>query len=195
MPCSEARPCSEAVFLTLRRGITLRLGPLTEAQRRMFLPPPAGTCRAEPAPRWSAGIWGTWGVKSCWKGKGAQGGSMGVEQIVMKFVQYSQSICSFDQGFLLKLDAAHAGSKGICYALSSCFILGCLSGKIPEDSFKIISDYNKLDTLVAIQKAYSGTSMRIGRAFPRRKGTRSMWSTRSMSLWAGQAGFLFRLYG
>ena len=37
---------------------------------------------------------------------------MGVEQIVMKFVQYSQSICSFDQGFLLKLDAAHAGSKG-----------------------------------------------------------------------------------
>ena len=27
--------------------------------------------------------------------------------------------------------------------------------KIPEDSFKIISDYNKLDTLVAIQKAYS----------------------------------------
>lgn len=30
-----------------------------------------------------------------------------------------------------------------------------LSGKIPEDSFKIISDYNKLDTLVAIQKAYS----------------------------------------
>lgn len=80
---------------------------------------------------------------------------MGVEQIVMKFVQYSQSICSFDQGFLLKLDAAHAGSKGICYALSSCFILGCLSGKIPEDSFKIISDYNKLDTLVAIQKAYS----------------------------------------
>lgn len=80
---------------------------------------------------------------------------MGVEQIVMKFAQYSQSICSFDQGFLLKLDAAHAGSKGICYALSSCFILGCLSGKIPEDSFKIISDYNKLDTLVAIQKAYS----------------------------------------
>lgn len=49
---------------------------------------------------------------------------MGVEQIVMKFAQYSQSICSFDQGFLLKLDAAHAGSKGICYALSSCFILG-----------------------------------------------------------------------
>ncbi|MBP9497166.1 MAG: hypothetical protein KBE54_03435, partial [Bilophila sp.] len=80
---------------------------------------------------------------------------MGVEQIVMKFAQYSQSICSFDQGFLLKLDAAHAGSKGICYALSSCFILGCLSGKISEDSFKIISDYNKLDTLVAIQKAYS----------------------------------------
>ena len=104
---------------------------------------------------WSAGIWGTWGVKSCWKGKGAQGERMGVEQIVMKFAQYSQSICSFDQGFLLKLDAAHAGSKGICYALSSCFILGCLSGKIPEDSFKIISDYNKLDTLVAIQKAYS----------------------------------------
>ena len=28
-------------------GITLRLGPLTEAQRRMFLPPPAGTCRAD----------------------------------------------------------------------------------------------------------------------------------------------------
>ena len=80
---------------------------------------------------------------------------MGVEQIVMKFAQYSESICYFDQGFLLKLDAAHAGSKGICYALSSCFILGCLSGKIPEDSFKIISDYNKLDTLVAIQKAYS----------------------------------------
>jgi len=80
---------------------------------------------------------------------------MGLEQIVIKFAQYSQSICSFDQGFLLKLDAAHAGSKGICYALSSCFILGCLSGKIPEDSFKIISDYNKLDTLVAIQKAYS----------------------------------------
>ena len=108
---------------------------------------------------------------------------MGVEQIVMKFAQYSQSICSFDQGFLLKLDAAHAGSKGICYALSSCFILGCLSGKIPEDSFKIISDYNKLDTLIR-------TSTRIGRAFPRRKGTRSMWSTRSMNSWAGQAGFL-----
>ena len=28
-------------------GIILRLGPLTEAQRRMFLPPPAGTCRAD----------------------------------------------------------------------------------------------------------------------------------------------------
>ena len=60
---------------------------------------------------------------------------MGVEQIVMKFVQYSQSICSFDQGFLLKLDAAHAGSKGICYALSSCFILGCLERKNPRGQF------------------------------------------------------------
>ena len=43
---SEARPCSEAGF-DASAGITLRLGPLTEAQRRMFLPPPAGTCRAD----------------------------------------------------------------------------------------------------------------------------------------------------
>lgn len=80
---------------------------------------------------------------------------MGVEELVMAFAKYSQSLCSFDQGFLLKLSAAHANSKGICYALSSCFILGCLSGKGPEESFEVLSDYNKLPTLVAIQKAYA----------------------------------------
>lgn len=111
---------------------------------------------------------------------------------IMKFCTIFSNVALLIKAFLFTETRCGALARAAKASAMPCrHVYPRLCGKIPEDSFKIISDCNKLDTLVAIQ-AYSDFN-EIEAGISGRKGQINV-GTRSMSLWAGQAGFSCQLY-